>query len=121
MPPHVSECSGTFRCRDSFLPVEVVVDLCEYLLHLVVDVLVLHDLFCGIHEEDVHLGGRSDQMLLCPVAFPDPALEQIALDCALEQFLRNGDHDSVLFLAIVGKIAEPDVRRVAVPSFGKKL
>ncbi len=47
-------------------------------------------------------------MLLKSEAFPDASLEEIPLDCATEEFLRDRDEYPVAHIPVVRHASEPD-------------
>lgn len=70
------------------------IDLVDYLTDCLVDFLVAQNLLCEVDEQDVHAFDFKG-MLLHPVAFSDPAFQQIAFYGSFEELLGNRYYNTV--------------------------
>lgn len=105
-------CSVLFSC--SFI------DFLYNLRYCRKNLLIAHDFLDRISQQYVHaVSGRHIVLLPAP-ALPYPPFQQIALYCALEQFLRNGNEYSAALLACIPAEGEFQARHLAVPASGKK-
>ena len=86
-----------------------------------VDILICHDFFCGIDEQDVHSMFGCDKVVLEPApAFADASFQKIALYCSFEEFLRNGNQNAAEFFSVVCSMDITNRAYTSVSAFSKK-
>ena len=104
----------------TFLRFARVVDLVYYLTYGCIDLLVTQNFLCGIHEKHIQTILDGQVVLLFSIAFADAALEKIAFDGSFEQFLGNGDHETVhvVVCSLTAEITQS--LHIAVLTLGKK-
>ena len=86
-----------------------------------VDILICHDFFCGIDEQDVHSVFGCDKVVFeSTPAFADTSFEQVALYSPFEEFLRNGNQDAAEFFSVVCSMDITDRAYTSVSAFSKK-
>ena len=95
------------------------IDLVDYLTDCLVDFLVAQNLLCEIDEQDVHTFDLKG-MLLHPVAFSDPAFQQIAFYGSFKELLGNGYYNTVGIRSGVLEVNEAHSGHTALYP-GKKL
>ena len=103
-----------------FLRFAGVVDLVYYLTYGCIDLLVTQNFLCGIHEKHIQTILDGQVVLLFSIAFADAALEKIAFDGSFEQFLWDGNHETVHIIAcsLAAEITQP--LHIAMLTLGKK-
>ena len=103
-----------------FLRFARVVDLFYYLAYGSIDLLVAHNFLCRIHEKHIQTILDDQVVLLFSIAFADAALEKIAFDGSFEQFLGNGDHETVhiIVCSLAAEITQS--LHIAMLTLGKK-
>ena len=82
-----------------FFRLVTVIDLLYDLSYGFIDLLVGHDLLCGIHEKHIQSVFDGQIVLLFSETLSYASFEQIALDGPLEKFLRNRYHYPVDLIA----------------------
>ena len=100
--------------------VTLLIDLVDDLTYSLVDLLIAEDLFCGIHEKHIQTILDGQVVLLFSIAFADAALEKIAFDGSFEQFLGDGNHETIHIIAcsLAAEITQP--LHIAMLTLGKK-
>ena len=94
------------------------VDLLDDLAYSGEYLLICLNLLGGIYEQYVSTLDLKVMFLPAP-AFPDAPFQQISLDCAFEQFLWDGHHDTVAVTAVSCKIYTTEPRHVSMTTLGK--
>ncbi len=94
------------------------IDLVDYLTDSLIDILVAQNLLCEVDEQDVH-AFDSKIVLLLPVAFSDPAFQQIAFYGSFKELLRNGYYNTVRIRSRVLEVDEAHSGHTALLA-GKK-
>ena len=92
------------RCLIFFLltvSLEPLIQFRDDIFNSRIDILICKDIFCGIHNQDVHSGCAFNSVLESSPAFADTALQEVSLDCSLEKFFRYGYEQPVMGQTIV--------------------